>query len=229
MTTEHVLVVDDEEDIIELVKYNLEQDGFLVSSATDGEEGVRLAAEKKPKLIVLDIMLPGMSGLDVCRKLKTDSSTADIPIIMASARGDEADVVAGLELGADDYLVKPFSPRVLLARVRAVLRRTPFKEGPSNNQKLAVHELEINPGKHEMFLQGKQLDLTSTEFRVLHFLALHPGWVFTRNQIVQGVHGEDYPVTDRSVDVQIAGLRKKLEPCADYIETVRGVGYRFKE
>ncbi len=228
MANEKILVVDDEEDILELVSYNLSKEGFKVSISTSGESGLENARDLKPDLMVLDIMLPGMNGLDVCRKLKSSPETSAIPVIMLSAKGEEADIVTGLELGADDYLTKPFSPRILLARVRAVLRRPEHPE-PLPDQLLEIHELSINPRKHEVALGGENLLLTATEFRILQFLAAKPGWVFTRHQIVEGVHGDDYPVTDRSIDVQVAGLRKKLGQHEDYIETVRGVGYRFKE
>jgi two-component system phosphate regulon response regulator PhoB len=229
MQDSRILVVDDEEDIVELVRYNLQQEQYQIQTAESGELGLRVAQEWKPDLMILDIMLPGINGLDVCRALKSKIETSRIPVIMISARGDENDVVAGLELGADDYLVKPFSPKVLLARVKAVLRRHESEAEVVPGGPLNIHELVMTPQKHEATIDGLLLDLTSTEYRVLHFLASHPGWVFTRKQVVVGVHGDDYPVTERSVDVQIAGLRKKMEPFGDYIETVRGVGYRFKE
>jgi two-component system, OmpR family, alkaline phosphatase synthesis response regulator PhoP len=178
--------------------------------------------------VVLDLMLPGVDGLDVCRALKADAKTAHVPIVMLTAKGEEADIVTGLELGADDYMTKPFSPRVLLARIRSVLRKTSRAEG-DDHEVVQVHDLVINPGRREVLYKGKGIDLTYTEFGILHLLARRPGWVFTRYQIIDGVRGEDYAVTDRSVDVQIAGLRKKLGSAGKYIETVRGVGYRFKE
>ena len=232
MPREHILVVEDEEDIRELIKYNLEREGFEVSLVGTGEEALPAAAQQKPDLILLDLMLPGMNGIDVCRSLKAESELADIPILIVSARGEETDVVTGLELGADDYLTKPFSPRVLVARARAVLRRKSAKteeviSGPT--PAVSIHGLKINPRKHEAHLFEKSLSLTATEFRILHFLAKSPGWVFTRQQIVETVHGDDYPVTERSIDVQIAGLRKKLGESSDYIETVRGIGYRMRE
>jgi len=189
-----------------------------------------LAAVRKdrPDLILLDIMLPGLDGLDLCRLLKQNQDSASIPIVIITARGEESDIVAGLELGADDYITKPFSPRVVAARVRAVLRR-PRQAAVCDGDMVKIHELVIHPGKHEVTVGGEHVNLTATEFQVLHFLAQRPGWVFTRYQIVDAVHGTDYAVTDRSVDVQIAGLRKKLGRVGDYIETVRGVGYRFKE
>jgi two-component system alkaline phosphatase synthesis response regulator PhoP len=228
MAKEHIMVVEDEEDILELLRYNLAKEGFRVTGALTGEEAVRAARSTPPDLIVLDLMLPGMDGLTVCRELKMDAKTRDAPIIMLTAKGEEADIVAGLELGADDYVTKPFSPRVLLARLRAVLRRRRTEAAPVSDA-LVLHEMTINPGRHEVLVQGHPVDLTATEFRLLHFLARRPGWVFTRAQIVQGVQGEDYSVSDRAVDVQIVGLRKKLGPAGKYIETVRGVGYRLKE
>ena len=228
MAKEHILVVEDEEDILELLRYNLAKEGFRVTGVIEGEEAVRAARSTPPDLIILDLMLPGMDGLTVCRELKMDAKTREVPIIILTAKGEEADIVAGLELGADDYVVKPFSPRVLLARLRAVLRRRRAEPAPASDS-LQLHDLTLHPGRHEVLVQGRPVDLTATEFRLLHFLARRPGWVFTRAQIVQGVQGEDYSVSDRAVDVQIVGLRKKLGPAGKYIETVRGVGYRLKE
>jgi two-component system phosphate regulon response regulator PhoB len=181
-----------------------------------------------PDLIVLDLMLPGIDGLEVMKKLKEDAATQNIPTVMLTAKGEEADIVTGLELGADDYVIKPFSPRVLLARVRAVLRRKPETEKRASST-LMIHDLEIHQGRRRVLAKGEPVDLTFTEFQILSFLAARPGWVFTRTQIVDAVRGNSYPVTDRSVDVQIVGLRKKLGSCGKYIETVRGVGYRFGE
>ena len=228
MPKEKILVVDDEEDILELVRYNLAREGYQISAVTSGEEALKSARSEMPELIVLDLMLPGVDGLDVAKLLKNDPKTMNIPIVMLTAKGEEADVVTGLELGADDYVAKPFSPRVLVARVKAVLRRK-GKQEVEDNAVIKLHDLVIHPGRHEVLANDEPVSLTSTEFRVLYFLARRPGWVFTRSQIVDAVHGEDYPVTDRSVDVQVVGLRKKLGACGDYIETVRGVGYRFKE
>jgi two-component system alkaline phosphatase synthesis response regulator PhoP len=228
MAKEHIMVVEDEEDILELLRYNLAREGYRVTAFTSGEEGVHLARSSVPDLILLDLMLPGMDGLEVCRQLKQSTMTQQVPIIMLTAKGEEADMVTGLELGADDYITKPFSPRVLLARVRAVLRRrTPIPTG--KDTPLQIHDLVIHPGRHEVLVQGQPVELTATEFRLLRMLARRPGWVFIRSQIVNEVHGEDYPVSDRAVDVQIVTLRKKLGSAARYIETVRGVGYRFKE
>ncbi len=228
MANENILVVEDEEDILELVRYNLHKEGYRVTGVLTGEEGLRAARFQPPDLIILDLMLPGVDGLTVCRELKQDARTRDLPIIILTAKGEEADIVAGLELGADDYVTKPFSPRVLLARLRAVLRRR--RAEPANESDvMEIHQMVIHPGRHEVLVQGRPVDLTVTEFRLLSLLARRPGWVFTRSQIVQGVQGEDYAVTERAVDVQIVGLRKKLGPAGQYIETVRGVGYRLKE
>ena len=228
MANERVLVVDDEEDLLELVSYNLQKEGYSVSCVSTGEDALNTARTMLPDLIVLDLWLPSVDGLDVCKQLKSDTRTQHVPIIMLTAKSTEADVVTGLELGADDYVTKPFSPRVLLARIKTVLRR---KAEPSHDDEgtIKIHELVIHPGRHEVFLAGQPLDLTFTEFRLLQFLARKPGWAFSRAQIVDGVKGDDYPVTERSVDVQVVGLRKKLGDHGDYIETVRGVGYRFRE
>jgi two-component system alkaline phosphatase synthesis response regulator PhoP len=228
MAKEHILVVDDEEDILELVRYNLVKEGYRVTTVASGEEALKSARSAQPDIVLLDLMLPGVDGLEVCRLLKHDPKTQHVPIIMLSAKGEESDIVTGLELGAADYITKPFSPKVLVARLRAVLRRR-YTETVSENAPITVHEITIHPGRHEVLVKGQPVDLTVTEFRLLHMLARRPGWVFTRSQIVNGVHGEDYPVSDRSVDVQVVGLRKKLSSIGDFIETVRGVGYRFKE
>jgi len=228
MARQRILVVDDEEDVLELVEYNLAKEGYDVARADTGEQALSLARAALPDLILLDLMLPGVDGLDVCRLLKNDDRTAHVPIIMLTAKSEEADVVTGLEMGADDYITKPFSPRVLAARVKTVLRRK-RSEPVGEEETLRIRDLVIHPGRREVLAVGAMVDLTYTEFNVLHTLARKPGWVFTRSQIVDAVRGDDYPVTDRSVDVQIVSLRKKLGSCADYLETVRGVGYRLKE
>ncbi|MBI3837255.1 MAG: response regulator transcription factor [Planctomycetia bacterium] len=228
MATERVLVVDDEEDLLELIRYNLSKEGYQVRCVYTGEMAIREAKRHLPDLILLDLLLPMVDGLSVCKILKNDPQTQHIPIVMVTAKTEEADVVSGLELGADDYITKPFSPRVLLARIRAVLRRH-LKQSMDDSSTIKIRELVIHPGRHEVLLRGRPLDLTFTEFRLLQFLARKPGWAFSRSQIVDAVKGEDYPVTERSVDVQVAGLRKKLADLGSYIETVRGVGYRFRE
>jgi two-component system, OmpR family, alkaline phosphatase synthesis response regulator PhoP len=228
MAKEHILVVDDEEDILELVRHHLARDGYAVTLAATGEEALKNARRERFDLIVLDLMLPGMDGFEVAKALKAEPRSASVPIIMLTARGEDADVVTGLEIGAADYVTKPFSPRVLSARVKAVLRRR-AREPIDEGQVLRVHELEIDMGRRVVAAGGQALELTFTEFQLLTVLARRPGWVFTRSQIVDAVRGSDYPVTDRSVDVQVVGLRKKLGDHGTYIETVRGVGYRFKE
>lgn len=228
MAKQKILIVDDEEDILELLRFNLTREGYHVIPATTGEETLRLASTETPDLILLDLMLPGIDGLAVAKHLKNDEKTRDIPIIMLTAKGEEADIVTGLELGADDYITKPFSPRVLVARVRSVLRRRK-KEPIKNGSVYRIHDLVIHPGRREVWVKDQSVELTFSEFGILNFLVKRPGWVFTRSQIVDAVRGDDYYVTDRSVDVQIVGLRKKLGPAGKYIETVRGVGYRFKD
>jgi two-component system, OmpR family, alkaline phosphatase synthesis response regulator PhoP len=229
MPRERILVVDDEEDLLELIHYNLTKEGYRVTCVSTGERALKHARSELPDLIVLDLLLPNVDGLEVCKLLKNDPRTRHIPVVMLTAKGEEPDVVSGLELGADDYMTKPFSPRVLLARLRAVLRRRSATAAEPDGTALTARELVIHTGRHEVLAAGRPLNLTLTEFRLLHFLALRPGWAFTRNQIVDAVKGDDYPVTERSVDVQVAGLRKKLGKYGPYIETVRGVGYRFKE
>ena len=228
MAKEHILVVDDEEDILELLTYNLSREGYQVTGVLTGEDAIKKIRSIAFDLIVLDLMLPGIDGLEVSKRLKNDSKARNIPILMLTAKGEEADIVTGLELGADDYITKPFSPRVLIARIRAVLRRKSEKP-VDDSAVIRIHALEIDPGRRSVLAGGKPIELTFTEFQVLLILAKRPGWVFTRSQIVDAVRGSDYPVTDRSVDVQIVGLRKKLKSFGKYIETVRGVGYRFRE
>ena len=225
-----ILAVDDEEDIVELVRYNLEREGYETIAAFSGRDALDLISKKKPDLIVLDLMLPDVDGLEITRRLKNDAELKDIPIIMLTAKGEEADVVVGLELGADDYIVKPFSPRILSARVKSVLRRR-IEQGSSSpkSESIRIHEIEIHMGRHQVYIAGSPVEMTFSEFEILAFLARRPGWVFTRSQIVDAVRGDNYPVTERSVDVQVVGLRRKLGEYGDYIETVRGVGYRFKE
>ena len=223
-----ILVVEDEEDLRDIVVYNLERDGYKTVAVESGEEGLERAIALRPDLVILDLMLPGMNGMDVCRQLKQADDTKAIPIIMASAKGEEADIVSGLELGADDYVTKPFSPRILLARVRSVLRRSQ-ESSKQDASSLQIDGLKIDTKKFQLSIDDATVDLTKSEFGILHFLASHQGWVFTRYQIVDAIRGEKYVVTERAIDVQIAGLRKKLGSHADLIETVRGVGYRFKE
>ncbi len=228
MAKERILIVEDEEDILELVTFNLSKEGYQIIGALSGEDAVRKIKSERVDLVILDLMLPGIDGLEVARRLQSDPKTKQVPIIMLTAKGEEADIVTGLELGAEDYVTKPFSPKVLIARVRAVIRRQ-TKVINEDMTTVRIHDLEIHPGRRSVLAGGDSVDLTYTEFQVLYILARRPGWVFTRTQIVDAVRGSDYPVTDRSVDVQIVGLRKKLGSHGRYIETVRGVGYRFQE
>lgn len=226
MTKEKILAVDDESDILGVIRFNLEREGYRVTTTESGETALKLIPELMPDLILLDLMLPGIDGLGVCRKIRADSKTAHIPVIMLTAKSEESDMIVGLEMGADDYISKPFSNKVLVARVRAILRRRAVAEEPESG--IVRGALLINPGRREVFWEGEPIELTFTEFELLLLLARRPGWVFSRSQIVNQIKGGDYPVTDRSVDVQIVGLRRNLGGAGEMIETVRGVGYRFK-
>jgi two-component system phosphate regulon response regulator PhoB len=228
MSKPNILVVDDEEDILELVRYNLSKEGYEITCVLSGEEALARAKSNRPDLILLDLMLPGVDGFEVCKLLKRADETAQIPIVMLTAKGEDVDIVTGLELGADDYITKPFSPKVLVARIRAILRRRK-KADLDDGAVVKIDELVVNPTRHEVKINDEVVNLTVTEFGLLYFLIRRPGWVFSRNQIISGVKGEDYAVTERSVDVQITGLRKKLGDYGKYVETVRGVGYRFKD
>jgi len=208
MEKKSILVIDDEEDIIELVQYHLKREGYRVLRANTGEDGLTLAQSGTPDLVILDLMLPGIDGLEVCKRLKNNIQTEKIPIIMLSAKGEEIDIVTGLELGADDYVTKPFSPRILLARVRSVLRQR--RRQIKSVDIIKVHDLVINRTRHEVLASGVPIELTITEFRTLELLARRPGQVFTRDQIMDKVRGYEYVATDRNVDVQIVSLRKKL-------------------
>ena len=223
-----ILVVDDEEDILELVAFHLRKEGYEVAVAASGEEALDSADDSPPYLVVLDLMLPKLDGLSVCRRLKKDERTRGAVILMLSAKGEESDIVAGLELGADDYVTKPFSPKVLVARVKVLLRRQTDAE-PSTEGVLRIKGIAIDPARPRVTVEGAAVELTKSEFLLLEMLARRPGRVFTRTQIVDRVRGEGYPVTERSVDVHVVGLRRKLGSRGDDIETVRGVGYRFSE
>lgn len=227
MANERVLIVDDEEDVVELVRYHLDKNGYKVEKAASGEEALNVARKTLPDIIVLDLMLPGIDGLEVCRNLKNDLKTEHIPIIMLTAKGEESDIVTGLELGAEDYVTKPFSPKVLIARIRRILNRMVSRD--LERPPIRVHELTIDPGRREVLIKDERVNLSYTEFNILYIFAKRPGLVFTRYQIIDAIHGNDYLVTDRAVDVQIVSLRKKLRSYGSYIETVRGVGYRFKD
>jgi DNA-binding response OmpR family regulator len=224
MAGKRVLVVDDDVKTVELVKLYLNRDGYQVLTAYDGIEALRLARESSPDLIVLDLMLPDIDGLEVCRILRNES---DVPIIMLTARTTDQDKLAGLGLGADDYVTKPFSPKVLVARVLAVLRRLPGERGP---EEINCGELSMNFVKHEAWFAGRPLHLTSIEFKLLGVLAKEPGRVFSRAHLIEEAFGYDFEGFDRTIDVHILNLRRKLEPDANrpkYIKTIYGVGYKF--
>ncbi|MEI8093964.1 MAG: response regulator [Spirochaetales bacterium] len=222
-----ILVVEDNPDILELVAYNLEAQGYEVLRAGTGENGLARARKEAPDLVVLDVMLPGINGLDVCRKLKQDEATRKIPVILLTAKSEDSDIISGLELGADDYITKPFSPKVLIARARALLRRLSEDTGEVAGS-LQVHGIFLDVDRHEVLVDGVDAQLSATEFAILRHFMEHPGRVFSRGQIIDAVRGGNYPVTERSVDVQILGLRKHLGSQGQHVETVRGVGYRLR-
>ncbi len=229
MAIKTIVVVEDEEDICELLNYVLKKEGYNVITVDQGNLAYQKIVTAQPALVLLDIMLPEVDGFEVCRHLKSDPRTQHIPILMMTAKSEETDVVTGLELGADDYIVKPFSPKVLVARIRAALRRGSTRAALPSDKMLEYGNLRIHPGRHEVLIDGQPILLTSLEFKVLYLLAGRPGWVFSRNQIVDATQGEAHDVTDRSVDVVIVTLRRKLGEAARLIETVRGVGYRFAD
>ncbi len=222
-----VLVVEDDGDIRTLILHQLHKDGYAALGAASGEEGLKAAAKTKPQLVILDLMLPGMDGMAVCRKIRQNPDLKGVPVLMLTARGEEEDMVSGLEAGADDYVVKPFSNRVLLARVRSLLRRSgALSEEEQGDAELVVGEIRLVPGRMEVTVSGRKVDLTAGEFRMLRVMMRRPGIVFSRNQLLDLVHGTMHAVTDRAVDVQIVGLRRKLGRAGAHVETVRGAGYR---
>lgn len=223
----NIVIVDDELDILELLKINIERKNYRAHCFQDGESAISYIIKNIPDLIVLDLMLPGIDGFDICRFLKNKDITNAIPILILSAKGEEADIIKGLELGADDYVTKPFSAKVLAARVESLLRRSVGDSNSKEEKNLIFEELIIQPGKRNVKVENNNIELTYTEFQILFLLASHPNWVYTRNQIIDEIRGDDYPVTDRSIDFQIVGLRKKLKTASRFIKTVRGVGYRF--
>jgi two-component system phosphate regulon response regulator PhoB len=228
MSREQVLVVEDEDDLREMMTYNLTREGYRVLGAESGQEGLRKAREMGPNILLLDLMLPDVDGLEVCRRLRKDPLTHALPIIIVSAKGEESDVVLGLGIGADDYVTKPFSPSELVARVKAVLRRGPARteEGPA--ERVVRDGLTVDLTRHEVLVDGRPVKFTATELRLLHFLAAHPGRVFTREQLLRRVMGEQAMIVDRNVDVHVRAIRGKLGRRRDDLETVRGVGYRFR-
>ncbi len=227
MPKEKILVVDDEQDLVKLVHYHLEKEGYKVLSAFNGEDALFLIRKERPELIVLDLMLPGIDGLEICKKLKADQAFAHIAIIMLTAKGEEADIIMGLKLGADDYMTKPFSPKELVARIQAVLRR--MQSASATNDSIKIDDFVIDLSKHEVTIRNEPIPLTFTEFKLLHQLASKPGRVFTRDQLLDTVSGSESVVTGRSIDVHIASLRKKLKDFSSHIITIRGIGYKFRE
>ena len=228
MSRQSVLVVEDEEDIMEVFRFYLEKEGYEVNQALSGEKALQVIENNLPSLVLLDLMLPGINGLDLCRIFKQNDRTKAIPVIMLTAKSEDADIVAGLEMGAEDYITKPFSPRVLVARVRTILRRR--ESGVKDDSSvIQVEGMQIHPGRHEVTMGDNVVDLTPSEFRILHYLARRPGWVYSRDQIIDAIRGHGYVVTDRAIDVQVVGLRKKLGDYGKLIETVRGIGYRFRD
>lgn len=228
LAAKRIYIIEDEQDIAELIRYNLSLRGYNVETFVSGESGMAAIMQQAPDLLILDIMLPGLSGLEICERMRRTLDLKAIPIVMVSAKGEEGDIVKGLELGADDYVTKPFSTAVLNARIDGILRRRRDDDPP----KVLVIELpglKIDSARFEVLVEGQVTEMTHSEFKILHYLAQRPGWVYTRGQIVSALHGENYAVTDRTIDFQMVGLRKKLGPKGDCIETVRGVGYRFKE
>ena len=229
MKRQKILVVEDEPDILEVIEYNLTREGFRVLTARDGEDGLKKARQDLPDALILDLMLPGLDGLEVCRKLRGDDVTRNVPILMVTAKGEESDIVVGLSIGADDYLVKPFSPRELIARLRAVLRRTQAQQQRAENDRIEVGTLVVDRTRHEVTVNGDAIIFTPTELRLLHFLGSHPGRVFTRDQLLARAIGEHAVVLDRNIDVHVRSIRRKLGDERERIETVRGVGYRFRD
>lgn len=227
----NILLVEDEQDLLELLSYNLTREGFTVQTAMTGEDGLKKARTmgKQLDIVLLDLMLPGIDGLEVCRTLKGRDNTSGIPVIMLTAKGEESDIVRGLEFGADDYITKPFSPRVLMARINAVLRRSEGDQRGDNSSVIDIGSVQIDTERHEVLVKGEQVTLTATEFKLLSLLASKAGRVFTRQQIIETIHEGYAAVTDRSVDVQVVSLRRKLGDTGRNIETVRGVGYRFRD
>jgi two-component system phosphate regulon response regulator PhoB len=229
LKTEKIVVIEDEDDILEVIAYNLKREGYEVITSTSGEDGLDKIEKTAPQLVVLDLMLPEIDGLELCRKLKSDPLTRSIPVIMVTAKGEESDLVLGLCVGADDYVTKPFSPKELVARVKALLRRSKTRSESDNRERIARGGVVIDPQRHDVQVDGEPISLTATEFRLLHFLASHTGRVFTRDHLLARVIGEDAIVIDRNIDVHVRAIRKKLGSQRELIETIRGVGYRFKD
>lgn len=227
-----ILVVEDEGDIQELICYHLEKEGYATIKANSGTEALQAIEKHMPALVLLDLMLPGLSGIEVLKTIRYSWSMGELPVIIVSARTDEVDIITGLELGADNYLPKPFSPKVLVANVKALLRRVtkqPSEEPAAAAKIITVGKLTMDFDRHEATWAGKVMNLTASEFSLLQLLASSPGRVYTRNQIITHMRGSDYPVTERSIDVQVASLRRKMESGSTSIKTVWGIGYSFQE
>ncbi len=232
MQKKTILIVEDDEDIQQLVGYNLIKAGFLVEYGDSGEQALEKIKNQMPDLVLLDLMLPGMDGTELCRIMRSDIQFSEVPIIMLTAKGEESDITSGLDHGADDYITKPFSPKILISRVKAVLRRKAKKAASqvdASDDIVTIKGLIIDPGRHEVKIDGKPVSLTPTEFGILKLLAKRPGWVFSRQQIIDEVRGYDYLITPRVIDVQVFSLRKKLGGTGKKIETVRGIGYRYND
>ena len=229
MAKETILIVDDEEDILELVKFNLTKEGYKTILATTGEQALDIAKNNQIDLIILDLMLPGIDGLEVTRIIRNNLELQNIPIVMLTAKGDESDIITGLELGANDYMSKPFSPKELIARIRNIFRRQQQLLEIPSEKIIKEKELIIDHNKHIVTLENNVITLTPSEFQLLTMLIKKKGWVFTRGQIIDGIRGENYAVTERSIDVVVVGLRKKLGTYGKAIETVRGIGYKFQD
>jgi DNA-binding response OmpR family regulator len=229
MKPEKIMVIEDEPDILEVIEYNLNREGYKVITSRDGEQGLQKTRRETPDLLVLDLMLPNLDGIEICRRLKSDPVTNSIPIIMVTAKREESDVVLGLGVGADDYIAKPFSPRELVARVKAVLRRGKLKEEQGAGDRIVHAGLIIDSLSHKIIIDGGEVPFTATEFKLLKLLASHPGRVFSRDEIIIRVLGDDSAVTERNIDVHVKMVRKKLGQYRDRIETVRGTGYRFRD
>ena len=227
-----ILIVDDEQDIVELISYNLEKEGFKTVKAYDGETAVRLARSEKPALMILDLMLPELNGLDVCKTIRRNPEIAKLPIIMLTAKGEEIDKIIGLEIGADDYITKPFSVKELIARVRSMLRRMQEVENKTGNEDFEYKDMKINYASCLVKISGKPVTLSPTELKLLFFLSRNRGRVYSRNQILDHVWGDDTFITDRAVDVHVRRLRSQIEKDMEnpqYILTVRGFGYKFAD
>jgi two-component system alkaline phosphatase synthesis response regulator PhoP len=224
-----IVIIEDEPDILEVLSYNLKREGYEIHTAADGIRGLALVRQQVPDLVLLDLMLPGMDGVEICSSIKKDPQTQSTLIVMVTAKGEESDIVLGLGVGADDYISKPFSPRELVARVKAVLRRGVLVEKASAQELIVLGELVIDSSKHKVTHAGREIKLTATEFRLLHFLASYPGRVFSREQLLNKALGDDVVIVDRNIDVHIRGIRKKMDVEPPLIETIRGVGYRMAD